>query len=156
MGIRAAKESDTEHIYRIVQETIDTVYPHYYPRGAVNFFKDLHSRDSILNDIKKDSVYVYETENKIVATVTIDRNEINRLFVLPEYEHKGIGTKLITFSEDNITQQFSIACLHASFAAKEMYLKRGYQHVTFHTKECDGGDFLCVDILSKFLEKPAV
>ena len=33
-----ATESDTEEIYRIVQDTIRTVYPRYYPEEVVEFF----------------------------------------------------------------------------------------------------------------------
>lgn len=33
-----ATENDTEQILRIVQDTIRTIYPNYYPKEVVDFF----------------------------------------------------------------------------------------------------------------------
>ncbi len=34
---------DLSTVSAIVEKTISTIYPHYYPAGAVQFFLDLHS-----------------------------------------------------------------------------------------------------------------
>lgn len=36
-----------EQVAAIVKETIQKVYPHYYPLGAVQFFLDLHSEQEL-------------------------------------------------------------------------------------------------------------
>ena len=47
-------EPDMKDIIReITHSTIDAVYPLYYPHGAVEFFKALHSEESIVSDLEK-------------------------------------------------------------------------------------------------------
>lgn len=42
--IRAAKKTDFDSVKNITQTTIWSVYPKYYPNGAVQFFGDHHSK----------------------------------------------------------------------------------------------------------------
>lgn len=53
MDIRKATLSDLSIIKRISEVTISEIYPHYYPKGAVDFFLEHHSKGNILGDIKK-------------------------------------------------------------------------------------------------------
>ena len=46
-----ATEKDLEHIVMLVQETIKTIYPKYYPKEVVEFFCELHCQENILKDI---------------------------------------------------------------------------------------------------------
>ena len=49
-------EPDMKDIIReITHSTIDAVYPLYYPHGAVEFFKALHSEESIASDLEEGS-----------------------------------------------------------------------------------------------------
>lgn len=75
-------------------DTILSVYPRYYPGGAVKFFCDHHSDERIMDNIKGGKVFLFETEAVSVGTVTISDNEINRLFVLPEHQRNGYGKQL--------------------------------------------------------------
>ena len=40
-----------ESVCNLVQNTIKTVYPKYYPLEVVDFFCELHSKENITNDI---------------------------------------------------------------------------------------------------------
>lgn len=44
-----ATEEDLEHIVMLVQETIKTIYPKYYPKEIVDFFCRLHCGDGSNN-----------------------------------------------------------------------------------------------------------
>ena len=46
-----AKTADIETVFNIVQNSIKTTYPKYYPKEVVEFFSNLHSRENILKDI---------------------------------------------------------------------------------------------------------
>ena len=100
-----AKENDFETVKDITQTTIKLVYPKYYPEGAVQFFCNHHADDRILNDIVAGKVYLFEADDVCVGTVTISNNEICRLFVLPEYQHKGYGRLLIEFLMHHFQQK---------------------------------------------------
>lgn len=68
MEYRRALSSDTEQITELVQNTIDTVYPKYYSKEAVNFFCSLHCKERILDDVKQGSVWVLLENNKVIGT----------------------------------------------------------------------------------------
>ena len=56
-------------VRRITQETIDAVYPRYYPAGAVAFFKAHHRDAAISADIATGNVYLLWADGVPVGTV---------------------------------------------------------------------------------------
>ena len=52
MKINAAKEADFDTVRSITQQTIKAVYPHYYPKGAVDFFLAHHRKKKIMGVIR--------------------------------------------------------------------------------------------------------
>lgn len=147
--IRAAKETDFDSVKNIIQTTIWSVYPKYYPSGAVQFFSDHHSDDRIKTEIDARNVYLIEVDGTEIGTVTIVDNEINRLFVLPEYQHRGYGKELLDFAEETISGEYNHIILDASLPAKQMYLKRGYVATKYNMLETENGDYLCYDVMEK-------
>ena len=151
MNIRIANEFDFEYVKRITQTTIKTVYPKYYPSGAVQFFCDHHSDEKILEDIKANRVYLIENEENEVGTVTICGNEINRLFVLTKYQHMGYGRALMDFAEKMISKETDTVVLDASLPAKKIYLLRGYKETAYNMIKTDNGDYLCFDVMERHI-----
>lgn len=157
MSIIKVNISDIETVKFITTETINSIYPRYYPEGAVNFFLSHHNDKNIENDIKSEFVYLcFDDENNGVGTVTIKENEIGRLFVLPEYQGKGYGRELISFAENEISKKYNKIILHASLPAKAIYLKRGYKEVEFHSLKTENGDYLCYDMMIKQIQNKAI
>lgn len=147
--IKRADLCDTKTVRAITEQTINSVYPKYYPKGAVDFFLNHHNERNIISDIEKGIVYVlYDNENA-VGTVTLRDNEILRLFVLPQFQGKGYGGRLLDFAEDKVAENYSKIIIDASLPAKPIYLKRGYAFSEYHTIETDNGDFLCYDVMEK-------
>ena len=149
MRIRIAEKTDFLTVKTITQTTILSVYPKYYPAGAVRFFSEHHSDEKILNDILTGKVYLLETEGGTAGTVTISGNEINRLFVLPGYQGRGYGSQLMDFAEQMIRRESDTVILDASLPAKKMYLLRGYRSTAYQTIETDNGDYLCYDVMER-------
>lgn len=148
-----ASLNDTDAVYDITQTTIRAVYPHYYPAGAVEFFSQHHSKEKIVCDIETGCVWLVLDENGSPAgTVTVNDNEINRLFVLPEHQGKGFGRMLMEFAENLISQKFSTAELSASLSAKSIYLRNGYSEVSYNIIDSPNGDKLCYDYMIKHLD----
>ncbi len=150
MNIRQATESDFESVKKITQETIHEVYPKYYPAGAVKFFSEHHADEKIIRDINAGIVYLVVTDDGVPAgTVTLTENEIDRLFVLPEFQGKGYGRALLDFAEERIAASYDVIILHASLPAKNVYLKRGFREVDYLKIDTGYGDFLCADVMEK-------
>ena len=149
--IRAAKETDFDSVKDITQTTIWSVYPKYYPSGAVQFFSNHHSDDRIRADIVAGIVFLIEVDGTAIGTVTVADNEINRLFVLPDFQRKGYGRELMDFAEEIIRKKHDHIILDASLPAKQIYLKRGYVTTKYNMIETENGDYLCYDVMEKHL-----
>ena len=63
---------ELQAVYDLVQHTIKTVYPKYYPAEVVVFFCELHSKEAIKRDI----------ENGYVSVLKIDGNMIRHIWML--------------------------------------------------------------------------
>ena len=154
MTIKTANISYLDIIEKITQQTISEIYPQYYSFGAVEFFIQHHNTTNIKSDIKAGNVYIeYDDMNNAVGTVTVKENEICRLFVLPNQQGKGYGTKLIEFAENSILDKYDKIILDASLPAKRIYLKRHYKQTEYHIIETQNGDKLCYDVMEKNITK---
>ena len=60
MRIRNAVPEDIDTIFTIVQTTINSVYPKYYPEDVVNYFAGLHSLDNLKNALKTEYILLVE------------------------------------------------------------------------------------------------
>ncbi len=149
MNIRIAERKDIELVRTITYRTIEEIYPRYYPEGAVAFFLAHHSKENIEADIGAGDVFLMEAEGIVTGTVTVKVSEINRLFILPQYQGKGYGRELLRFSEQMIAEKSEKIEVSASFPAKEMYLKHGYKEISSHSILTENGDFLCYDLMEK-------
>lgn len=150
MSIILAQECDLKAIKDISHTTIKEIYPHYYPLGAVDFFLNHHSDEKIKCDIFNHCSFLCRnTEQIAVGTVTIRKNEILRLFVLPKYQGNGYGKELLDYAEKSIAKSYNEILIDASLSAKSIYLKRGYKEVEYHTIKTENDDFLCYDVMKK-------
>ena len=147
MEIVKAKIEDLVTVRNITESTIKSIYPRYYPAGAVEFFLMHHSDEHIAEDILAGKVVVLYEAGKPVGTVTVSDNSINRLFVLPEYQHKGFGKALLDFAEKKILESYEYVRIDASFPAKRIYLRRGYRETEYNIIEAENGDCLCYDVM---------
>ena len=147
MKIIIACPDDFNRIREITQTTIKQVYPMYYPAGAADFFSKYHSDENIREDISAGKVYILKDADAAVGTVTISEDSINRLFVLPEYQHKGYGRALLDFAEKKVLESFGHVQIDASFPAKRIYKLRGYKEIEYNIIETENGDYLCYDVM---------
>lgn len=147
--IKKAELTDLETVKDIVRSSIKAVYPRYYPAGAVEFFLSWHSDERITRDLSAGRVYIRYESNVPAGTVTVSKNEVDRLFVRPELQHRGIGRELLAFAEAEIKKESPVAILCASLPAKPMYLDHGYGVIRTDTADCANGDVMCYDVMAK-------
>lgn len=153
MNLIQAKLEDLEEIYSVVQNTIRNIYPKYYAAGVVDFFCNLHSKENILRDLKNQNVFCIKDADRIVATGTFAGNHITRVFVLPEYQRKGIGSFIFDEFERNILSQYEAVEIDASLAACKMYENRNYKTVRHESVNCEDGSILVYEVMEKRMER---
>lgn len=148
-----AEEKDTEQILSIVQDTIQRIYPNYYPQEIVEFFCQLHCRERILEDIKSGLVGVLRNDGIMVGTGCRKDNHITRVYVTPEYQGKGYGSYIMQCLENEIRQQYDTAYLDASLPASHLYETRGYQTVGHKRYAVENGKILVYEVMEKTLPR---
>ena len=132
MSIRKAAISDSDIVKMIAETTISEIYPHYYPKGAVEYFLSHHSEQNIVSDIERNQVFLcLDPEQKVVGTVTVRDNEICRLFVLPECQGRGYGTEMLDYAEKRISDHYPEVTLAASWPAKGFMKKENIKKTAF-------------------------
>lgn len=148
-----AKIEDVQKVYDVVQHTIKTVYPKYYPAEVVDFFCVLHSKDAIKKDIENGYVSVLKIVGNIIATGCFVDNHITRVYVLPEHQKMGYGTFIIKNIEAQISEKYIKAYLDASLPAAELYEKLGFSTIKHERYPVENGVILAYEVMEKELHK---
>ena len=151
MDYRQATEQNIQEIYNLVQHTIKTVYPKYYPKEVVSFFCELHSQEAITKDVKSGNVNVLVVDGKIVGTGSFADNHITRVYVLPEYQKRGYGTFIMNKLEAEIIKKYDKVYLDASLPAAALYEKLRYKTVKHEKYVLENDVVLAYEIMKKEL-----
>ncbi|MBQ9119433.1 MAG: GNAT family N-acetyltransferase [Lachnospiraceae bacterium] len=84
---------------------------------------------AITEDVQKGQVGVLVQEDKIIGTGSFVENNITRVYVAPEHQGKGYGTRLVKELEKVIGKRYATVCLEASLPAAHLYETLGYRTV---------------------------
>ena len=144
-----ANEKDTEQVVKLVQDTIRTIYPKYYPKEVVDFFCDLHCYEKISKDIKDGFVGVLKKDNAIIGTGCYKDNHITRVYVNPAFQGQGFGSYIMQCLENEIGSRHDTVCLDASLPASRLYEKRGYKTIKHDRWNVENGAVLVYEIMEK-------
>lgn len=144
-----AKIEDLQNVYNVVQHTIRTIYPKYYPAEVVDFFSEHHSMEAIAKDIENGYVSVLKIDENIVATGSFADNHITRVYVLPEYQKKGYGTFIIKTIESQISEKYDKAYLDASLPAAALYEKLGFSTIKHERYPVENEVILAYEVMEK-------
>ena len=90
--LRRFTDNDLSAVYKLVQYTIDISYRSDYPENVIDFFKDYHTSESILEDAENGLTLVVLQEEQIIGTGTLLGTNIRRVFINPHCQRRGIGT----------------------------------------------------------------
>ncbi len=145
--IITAEEEHIETVRHITHTTIKKIYPLYYPKGVVEFFLECHNISNIRSSIARHQVYLLEQDGVFSGTGSILSNEVYRLYVLPEYQGKGIGNMLMNYLERKLFMDFSVITIEASLPAYDFYYRRGYRPTEYCKYLTDSGDILCYHVM---------
>jgi len=130
--IRKYSNEDLERLSFIVCTTIKKSYLKFYSPEAIEYFLDLHAKENMKKDIPKGCTLMLELDGEVIGAGSIVENEIKRVFVLPEYQGKGYGEKIMMEIEGvAINQGIRKVKLCASLPSKDFYLALGYKIVRF-------------------------
>lgn len=148
--IRAVPEL-ADGIYRVIQATIDGVYPKYYLPEAVQFFRDLHNAEHIREGILRGETYAAVDGGSVLGTGTVCGDHISAVYVLPEQQGRGVGTCIMDLLEAQVAAKHAAAVLEGSLPAVRWYEHRGYRTQHHDVHPLDDGVKLVYDVMVKDL-----
>lgn len=151
MEYKKAAQEQAGQIFQLVQHTIHTIYPKYYPAEVVDFFGQLHCQEHIMRDIKMGYVSILSQNGRLVGTGSCKENHITRVFITPEYQGNGYGTLLIQNLELEIAKRYDTVCLDSSLPASIFYEKSGYKTVRHERCLVENNAVLVYEIMEKKL-----
>lgn len=153
MEMIQAQERHLQDVYGIVRQSIEGTYPDYYPQAVCSYFLELHSRERILGDIRAGRTYLLRDENQYVATGTVLRRHLTRIFVLPGSQKKGYGTAVMDFLEQKAGELVKDAIVESSLPGCIFYEKRGYRTVKHCSVRTESGAVLVYELMQKKLRE---
>ena len=144
MEIFEYKENYFEDIFNVVHDTIEEIYPKYYPRKAVDFFHKHHSKENMLEKLSNEFTKIVIEDKKIIGTGSVKDNDIGRFFILPDFQNKGYGKILLKELENNIIQnKYRIITLASSLGAVFFYKNCGYKYYDYKIIPVEENENLC-------------
>ena len=97
-------------------------------------------------------VYIAEENGRIAGTGTVNGDNIERVYVRPEYRGKGIGSALMNYMEGEILKDHEAVVVESSLPAGEFYRKRKYVQVKHMDYPVENGKILCYEVMRKTRE----
>ena len=147
-----AKVEMADAIRNILHTTIRTVYPQYYPKEVVDFFCGHHSREHVIEGIASGNMGVLTDGEAMVGTGCYDGNHITGVYVLPNYQNRGYGSRMMDCLEAEISKKYDTVRLDASLSAVFLYEHRGYKTVGHGIYELQNNVKLVYEIMEKNLK----
>ena len=136
MQIRAFRKEDADEVAQVIARTLRESNSKDYPEDYIEYIVASHSADELLKASEQRHIYVVCDGERIVGTGGItgywgSRTEsiLLTIFVLPQYQGKGVGRKIIqTLEQDEYALRADRIEIPASITAVEFYRKLGYDY----------------------------
>ncbi len=150
--IRLAKEEDAEELSKLKHEVWNTTYRGIYADELIDNFDYEKHKNKFLKVIKDPNVdlYVVEENNSLIGYMSVGKpyrpfkdfeQEIGLLYLLKEYQGKGIGKELFNKAyniiKDKGYQEFFISCNKYNEPAQGFYKKMGAEVINIDEDNID-------------------
>ena len=127
-GIREFREFDLVPVRRLIHQTIDVCYSGIYPPRVVQYFKEFHSEEKIMERHRKGEILLVELDGNVIATGSIIGSDIFGVFVHPEFQHRGHGGVLMRELENRVKESgYTESELSVSLPSRGFYESLGYE-----------------------------
>ena len=114
-----------------METTIITSYSMFPSEYRQHWMNEHHSKDHIVAETSEGYTLILEYERKIVGTGNILHDQIQSLFVHPEYQRRGYGIELIRRLEEQARMDgVRIIRLSANTLSKQFFERLGYRMIS--------------------------
>ena len=129
LKIRRMVKQDVESVVTLWHTTKKAAYPYLPLEQARTLDEDY----SFFNEeiLVRCDVWIAEDREEVVGFLAIQGNYIDRLYVLPHVQRKGIGTALIKRAMDLSSTGLQLHTHQKNKSARDFYEKHGFTAVRF-------------------------
>ena len=146
MQIRLFKPEDAEETAQVIAETLRVSNSKDYPEQFIEVNIASHSADELIKASNERHMYVVSEGERIIGTGgiagywgSLTESILLTIFVLPEYQGKGVGRRIIeTLEKDEYFLRAKRIEIPASLTAVGFYRKMGYDYKDGNTEPEDG------------------
>jgi GNAT superfamily N-acetyltransferase len=122
--IRPYKENDFDHVTQLWRRSREISLPEFQRKKGYPFEMDqAYFKDSVL---KKNSVWVAETNSKPSGFLAICRDFIDLLYVDPDNWNQGVGKALLSHARSSSPNHLWLFTLQVNHKARTFYQKNGF------------------------------
>ncbi len=127
MPIRGFREEDEVACAEVAKQAIES--DKKLSTKQLTWLIEHETKENFLARSKSfDALLVYQENGRIVGVTGLNKGELRSLYVLPEFQQKGIGTKLLKAVEQKASQKgYTELSLEANPSAKPFYERLGYR-----------------------------
>ena len=146
--IRPFREEDATQVSAVIRKTLLETNTADYPSSIIEPLRDYFSPTKVLILASERFCVVAICEDKIVGTGAIENGELKTIFVLPYYQGRGVGRKILGALERHANElSLSHIKVPSSISGIGFYEKLGYQKgVTFMSKHAGQQTWMVKDI----------
>lgn len=134
--VRRFETEDAEEVSALVRKTLRITNIKDYSEESIEALVKIHTAEHILERASWTHFYVVCDKNVIIGCGAIgphwgkeEESSLFTIFVLPEYQGKGVGRKIIeTLEQDEFFLRAKRVEIPASITACEFYKKMGYDY----------------------------
>ena len=143
MYVRKFIISEAGIVRRLIHHTIEAAYAPFYPPRAVQFFKDFHSEENIVDRHKKGEILIVQKDGDLIGTGSLVGADVVGVFVHPEFQHQGVGRSLMQELEKKaVVNGITEVMLSVSLPSRRFYESLGYKIVEDRTIDVGDGQQL--------------
>ncbi|MBN2238484.1 MAG: GNAT family N-acetyltransferase [Dehalococcoidales bacterium] len=152
--IREFREEDLDAVVELVHHVVDISYHDVYPAAAMKMYKRFHSSENVLHDARNGYCVIAENDGTIVGTGTRTEDNIRRVYINPDCQKTGIGSKIYSALEQQaISSGLSRLGLGASLIAREFWESQGFVFENEESITTPNNEVLTFYIMSKELNR---
>ena len=132
MLIRVAEAGDIDVVEALRYAALSASAPSVYsPREVVELLDDLDV-DELRAMVEDRQLFVAETDGLIVGCAGWRGKKLRHVYVAPDSERGGLGTRLVARAQSDFRDRTSAAKIHVASVlyARRFYEKLGYELVT--------------------------
>ena len=140
--IRPATNTDFVEMSSLIQQCIRLSNANDYTATEVELICRNFTIDKIAEKFLIRDVFVFERDDVLLGTVSLEKDILHSLFVKPNLQGTGIGAELVSYIECLAIQRgHKLLTLHSSLTAVQFYQKMGFKKLEF-TNRANGSTYL--------------